>query len=228
MRVVALTGGIACGKTTVARRFAGYHGITVVDSDVITHDLQQPGTVVFDRIVATFGREIVGEDGTIDRKALGNIIFNDAAKRRKLNGIVHPAVFRCLIKAVVKSWISRKTVVILDIPLFFEARVPQWPFSDIVTVAARRDEQLHRLILRDGDISEEHAKSRISSQLSIEEKCERATIVLENDGSVDDVFNKVDALAKEWKARRKFGIFIDPVVLSLIVIVIAWLVARHM
>ena len=223
MRVVALTGGIACGKTTVAEYLASKHHITVVDSDKIAHDLQKPGTQVFKQIVSTFGQEVVNPDGTLNRKRLGEIVFTDTTQRRKLNRIVHPQVFRQLIIAVIKAWVTRKKVVVLDIPLFFEVHIPQKYFNEIVTVAISPDKQVERLMARN-QITEEVARSRVNAQMPIDKKCAMSTTVLRNETTVEDLKKEVDALVEQWESKRLLITYLpDPLlVLGLVVLLFAF------
>lgn len=227
MRLVALTGGISCGKTTVADYFREKYGITVVDADRITHEVQQPGTPVFKKLVETFGREIVQEDGTLDRKKLGEIVFNNETERRKLNRIVHPAVMKQIMMNIAKGWITRKSIVIADIPLFFEIRTPQKWFNDIITVAVSEEVQLGRLMQRN-QLTEDAARSRIKAQMPLEKKCEMSTIVLNNNGSVDDLKKEIDEIVAKWERESVKTYFPDPlkIVMALASVVVFIVAAK--
>ena len=226
MRIVALTGGISCGKSTVGNYLREKYGITIVDSDKISYDLQKPGTRVFKEIVSTFGPEIVKNDGTLNRKRLGEIVFNDRSERSKLNRIVHPRVFRQLILDVIKAWIKRESVIVLDIPLFFEVHLPQKYFNDIVTVALSPDEQVKRLMLRN-QMTEEAARSRVNAQMPIEKKCAMSTIVLRNDGSEEDLRKQIDEMVLKWRKPIIVTWLPDPLlVLFLVTSLIVFIISR--
>lgn len=209
MRLVALTGGISCGKTTVSDYLREKYGIMIVDADKISYEVQKPGTPVFKKIVATFGQQIVQEDGTLDRKKLGEVVFNNEAERRKLNRIVHPEVMKQIMLNIFKGWITRKSIVIADIPLFFEIRTPTKYFSDIITVTVDENVQLSRLIQRN-KLTEEEARSRIKAQMPLEKKCEMSTTVLKNNGSVDELYHEIDNMVAKWQHEAPKTYFPDP------------------
>lgn len=226
MRLVVLTGGIACGKTTVANTLSNKYKIPIVDSDKITHDLQEPGQRAYKKIVKAFGTDILAEDGHINRKELGKIIFTDPAKRKVLNKIVHPMVFQELFKGAILGWIKRNRVVILDIPLFFEVKLPKIFFQDIITVAASDKVQLERLMKRN-NFTEEEAKNRIQSQWPLEQKKEKSTIVINNDGDLEQLEKEVESVIKKWNTPLTliYG-YPDPLIVITIVVLIIALVLK--
>ena len=130
--VVGLTGGIASGKSTVSRLLKE-HSIPVVDADVLAREVVAPGTSGLRAIIGQFGPDILSPDGTLDRKKLGDIIFKDAKKRKILNGIVHPAVRRAMLRDVVRCWWNGERVCVLDVPLLVEAGLWRW-VGDVVVV----------------------------------------------------------------------------------------------
>lgn len=117
--VVGLTGGIATGKSSVSNLLKAKH-IPIIDADILARQVVEPGTSALSKIVSTFGEEILLPDGTLDRKKLGEIIFNDAPKRKQLNGIVHPAVRKAMFWSIVKFWLKGERLCILDVPLLYE------------------------------------------------------------------------------------------------------------
>jgi dephospho-CoA kinase len=119
---VGLTGGIACGKSTVSRLLSTKHHFAVIDADVLAREVVQPGTPAHAQIVHHFGEDILLKDGSreLDRKRLADVIFRDEAKRKILNGIVHPAVRKAMIFSVIKCWLRGESVCVLDIPLLIE------------------------------------------------------------------------------------------------------------
>ena len=184
MIIAGLTGGIASGKSTVSRILsdAGAH---VIDADQIAKEEVEKGTPAYRDIVSFFGRGILQTDGAIDRKRLADIIFNDPEKKARLNAIVHPHVHRRTQQKIAD--ISRRTsdaVVILDIPLLLEAGMDR-NLDELIVVYAPESIQLERLMQRDA-IDAAAAMARIRSQMPIDEKRRRATIVIDNSGSLDD------------------------------------------
>ena len=176
---VGLTGNVASGKTSVARLFQRW-GATLVDADAIVHQLQEPGTAVFDAIVARFGPAVVTRDGTLDRRALGRLVFADPDARLALNAIVHPAVATRRSELLAEARRDGAGIVVEDIPLLFEVLDPA-SFDVIVLVdapvAVRRDRVMH-----DRHLPADEADRMIASQLPAEAKRERSHYVIDNDG----------------------------------------------
>ncbi|KAJ7643795.1 CoaE-domain-containing protein, partial [Roridomyces roridus] len=191
--VVGLTGGIATGKSSVSNMLKT-KGIPVVDADIIARQVVEPGTPALAKITAFFGPEVLQEDGTLDRKKLGSIIFNDEAKRRKLNSIVHPAVRKALLWGVIKQWIGGSKYCIMDVPLLIEGPLWKW-VGTVVVVYCSADVQLARLMQRDGS-SREDALSRLNSQIPIADKVQYADRVIDNSGSLADLEAHVDLLVQ--------------------------------
>lgn len=123
--VVGLTGGIASGKSTVSRLLKE-RSVPVIDADFLAREVVAPGTSGLRAIVGQFGTDILSPDGALDRKKLGDIIFKDAKKRKILNGIVHPAVRRAMLREVVRCWWNGESVCVLDVPLLIEAGLWRW------------------------------------------------------------------------------------------------------
>ncbi|GAA2888889.1 dephospho-CoA kinase [Microbacterium esteraromaticum] len=192
MPLIALTGGIASGKSTVAARLAE-HGATVIDADTIVREVQQPGGAVLDAIVAEFGREMLAADGALDRAALGARVFGDDEALQRLNAIVHPAVraesHRRFAEALSADPAS---VVVYDVPLLVEARVDD-PWDLIVVADAPAEERVRRMVQLRG-MNEEDARRRIGAQVSDEERRAIADVVIDTSGSMDRTLAQVDAL----------------------------------
>ncbi|KAJ7745421.1 dephospho-CoA kinase-domain-containing protein [Mycena maculata] len=193
MLVVGLTGGIATGKSSVSNLLKGKH-IPVTDADVLARQVVEPGTPALAKIAAFFGSEILQADGTLDRKKLGSVIFNDEVKRRKLNSIVHPAVRRAMWWGVLKHWIRGSKYCVVDVPLLIEGGLWKW-VGTVVVVYCSADVQLARLMQRDGS-SREDATSRLNSQLAIADKVQYADRVIDNSGSLVDLEAHVDSLVQ--------------------------------
>ena len=168
MPLVALTGGIASGKSTIARRLAE-HGAVVVDADQVVRDVQRPGSPVLAAIAAEFGDRMLGEDGSLDRAALGSRVFGDPDAVARLNAIVHPAV-RTESKRQFDEALARDpdAVVLYDVPLLAEARLGD-PWDLIVVAYAPAAVRAQRLVALRG-LSEQEAAARIASQVTDEER----------------------------------------------------------
>lgn len=182
MLVAGLTGGIASGKSTVSAFFRKA-GAIIVDADVIARQVVAPGLPAWETIKAVFGSDVISSDGTIDRSALGDLVFGNVQLREKLEAIIHPHV-RLEIHREVEHVRSNTpdALVIQDIPLLLETGMAEG-LAEIMVVYAPPALQLKRLMLRDG-IDPEAAKARIDSQIPMEEKCRRATIVIDNSGTL--------------------------------------------
>ncbi len=204
MIVAGLTGGIASGKSTVARFLKNY-GALIIDADQISREVVAPGRPAWHEIQDRFGDSVITDDGTIDRARLGDIVFNDARLRQDLEKIIHPRV-GAEIDARMKRYEeqSPQAVVIMDIPLLFETgRTSE--LSEIIVVYTSKDNQQKRLMERDGYTIDE-ARARMASQMPMEEKVKRATIVIDNNGSLSEtkrqtltVYRKLEKLAGKKK-----------------------------
>ena len=201
MIIAGLTGGIASGKSTISR-FLSDAGAQVVDADNIAREVVKPGTPGYDAILAFFGRTILLPDGDIDRKRLGEIIFNHPDKKARLDAIVHPLVFERSAEMIAQ--IAAETpdaVVILDVPLLMETDMGR-DLEEVIVVYAPETLQLERLMNRDG-IDEQAAMARIRSQMPIEEKRKRATLVIDNSGSLADSRRQALAVFNRLRQRPK-------------------------
>lgn len=189
MLQVGLTGGIGSGKSTVSARLAAL-GAVVVDYDLLAREAVEPGTPALAAIVERFGREVVAADGTLDRPALGAVVFADEAARRDLEAITHPAV-RDLAAARVAA-APEDAVVVHDHPLLVEMGMASW--CDVVVVVDVDPEvQVQRLVEQRG-MSEADARARLAAQAFREQRLAAADEVLDNGGTRDDLVAAVDAL----------------------------------
>lgn len=196
---VGLTGGIATGKSMVVQRLAD-KGALIIDFDHLTRYVQEPGRPAWKGLVDYFGREILKDEDRINRRKLGEIVFQDPQKLTRLNEIVHPLIFaewRRRLTAIEQN-ISRE-IVISDIPLLIETGA-QKEFDLIVLVYAPPWQQLERLRVRNG-YSTEEARQRLASQLAIDLKVPYADIVIDNSSSIATTVSRVDALWEELKVR---------------------------
>ncbi|MBP2437831.1 dephospho-CoA kinase [Microbacterium amylolyticum] len=199
MVLVAVTGGIASGKSTISRRLAS-HGAVVVDADQVVRDLQQPGQAVFASIVETFGPGVVGDDGALDRGALGAIVFADNGSLAQLNRIVHPAVRDETQRRFREAFVNDpRAVVVYDVPLLAEARgTGEW---DVVVVAhAPAPVRIERMIAERG-MTREEAVARIANQVGDEERLALADVVIDTAGTMARTLAQADALWSDLRAR---------------------------
>ncbi len=180
MLLIGLTGSIASGKSTVSR-FLRELGAPVVDADAIVHELQAPGSPLLEQIAAAFGPEIIREDGSLDRAALGGIVFRDPERRKALEAIVHPAVRQRMWAEVERLRSEGRPAVVLDIPLLFESGWDR-TVDQVWVVYVDRQTQVARLMARDG-LSRGEAERRIAAQMDLEAKRERADVVIDNRGT---------------------------------------------
>lgn len=199
MPLIALTGGIASGKSTIARRLSE-HGAVVVDADQIVRDVQAPGSLVLERIAAAFGSSIIDEDGALDRAALGVKVFGDSELLAQLNEIVHPAVRAESQRRFDAAFAADPdAVVVYDVPLLVEARVDdQW---DLIVVAhAPAAERLRRLIDVRG-MDERAARERIDAQASDARRLAIADVVIDTADSLAKTRERTDALWEQIRRR---------------------------
>lgn len=195
MRVIALTGGIASGKTTVARMLER-HGGVLLDADEVSREVVRPGTPALGAIEEAFGPRVIDADGCLDRQALARIVFGDDAARRRLNEIVHPAVRAAFTQELdrLRALPRAPRLVVLVVPLLFETGMEQMA-DEAWLVSVPIDVQRERLMRRDG-LSAPEAMARIHAQWPLERKIALSQRVITNDGSLADVEHQVtEALA---------------------------------
>ena len=195
MPIVALTGGIASGKSTIAGRLAE-HGAVVVDADQLVREVQQPGSPVLTAIVAEFGDRMLRTDGSLDRAALGTRVFGDPEAVRRLNAIVHPAVRAESARRFAAAFAAdRDAVVVYDVPLLVEARADDpW---DLIVVAHAPAELRRRRLVELRAMTDAEAQARIASQVSDEERLRIADVVIDTTDTLDETLRQVDEL---WAA----------------------------
>ncbi|HYF94744.1 MAG TPA: dephospho-CoA kinase [Symbiobacteriaceae bacterium] len=194
MVVIGLTGGIASGKSTVSRMLREL-GAPVIDADAIVHELQQPGTEVAAAIAREFGPGVIRPDGSLDRAALGQIVFADAARRRALEAIVHPAVRERMWSEVERYRAEGRPATVLDIPLLIESQL-QRTVDRVWLVYISRDLQAERLMARDG-LSPAAAELRIAAQMSLDEKRAFADLIIDNRGTAESTRRQVERAWRE-------------------------------
>ena len=196
MRIIGLTGGIACGKSTVSKALRAL-GAAIIDADALAHELSQPNAPIFNAYVERFGREIVTAGGMLDRAAIAARVFADPAVRAEVDAIAHPLVRTAAEERLRAARAAGKKAAVLDVPLLFEAG---WDVlaDEVWVVALPAEEQLARLLARDKTMSEGEARARISAQMSLAEKCARADIVIDNSGTAKETRECIEQL---WRER---------------------------
>ena len=200
MPLIALTGGIASGKSTIARRLAD-RGAVVVDADAIVRDVQAVGSPVLDEIAAAFGEDVITADGALDRAALGARVFGDDEALARLNAIVHPAVRAESARRFAAAFdADPAAVVVYDVPLLVEARVDD-PWDLIVVADAPAALRAGRLVDERG-LSESDAAARLASQVSDDRRRAIADVVIDTAGSLEETLTQADALCERLTATR--------------------------
>lgn len=193
--IIGLTGSIASGKSTVAKMLEKYR-FPIVDADQVARLVVEPGEPALTEIVAAFGEEILLEDGSLNRKKLGDLIFHDPSKRAILNGIIHPAIRKEMLRQR-DEWLNNGAeVVIMDIPLLFESKLQHF-VEKILVVSLSEEKQLERLMERN-QLNEEEARARISSQLPLTVKEEGADAVIYNESTLEKTEQQLNYILKEW------------------------------
>ena len=192
MPLIALTGGIASGKTTIARRLAE-HGATIIDADALVREVQQPGSPVLTELAREFGAEILLPDGSLDRAALGARAFGSEERIARLNAIVHPAVRELFAQRIAAAFAADPdAVVVYDVPLLVEARVDD-PWALIVVAHAPAGIRRRRLVELRG-LSEEDADARLAAQVPDEARLAIADVVIETSGTLEHTLRQTDEL----------------------------------
>ncbi|MFB8794005.1 MAG: dephospho-CoA kinase [Microcoleus sp.] len=203
VRIIGLTGGIATGKTAISNYLADTYKFPILDADLYAREAVYPGSRILNSIVERYGPSILLSDGNLNRSELGNIIFCNPAERQWLEQQIHPYVRRRLIEAT-ESYISRSSLVststltvVLVVPLLFEANMTDL-CTAIWVVYCSPSVQLERLMQRDG-LSCDRALARIKTQLPLDQKCQKADVVLDNSSTLDSLFMQVNAIVSRFE-----------------------------
>jgi dephospho-CoA kinase len=188
VKLVGLTGGIASGKTTVANMFQRL-GAAIIDADVLSREVVEPGQAAWQEIVTTFGREVLQADQTLDRQKLRAIIFNNPGARKQLEAIIHPRVRALAEKRIREHGEAGYAVVVYVVPLLFEGNL-QDGLRPVILVACDINVQRQRLVERD-QLDAAAAQKHIDAQMSLEEKRRLSDYVIENNGTLADLERQV-------------------------------------
>jgi len=189
MRVVGLTGGIASGKSTVARMFVEL-GARLVDADLLARQVVEPDKPAWGEIADHFGEGVLNPDRTLNREKLGEIIFRDPDERRVLNDITHPRIGAEMLDQIQRFQREGAAVVLIDAALLLESPATNW-IRPVVVVTAEEEVRAERIMERDG-LSQEQALARIRSQMREDERKTRADYVIDNSGSLEDLQDRVE------------------------------------
>jgi len=199
--LVAVTGGIASGKSAVSKMLEKL-GAPVIDYDVVARDIVEPGKPAWKDIVAWFGEDVLEEDRRIDRKKLSDIVFRDTEKRKKLEGFTHPRIIEEAERQA--DEIARKNpkaIIQVAVPLLIEINI-QHKFHKVLLVYVPRETQIERLMKRDA-ITRAAAESILRAQMPIEEKLKYADFVIHNEGTLDETARQVEQVWEELKKCLK-------------------------
>ncbi|MDC2805708.1 dephospho-CoA kinase [Leuconostoc suionicum] len=197
MLTIGLTGGIATGKSTVSAllRQAGF---PIVDADIVAREVVEPGTPTLEKIKLAFGSGII-DNGVLDRRKLGQIVFEDGAQLKKLNDIMQPAISSAMADKINFWRLQNVPILVLDVPLLFERDYDKNKSVDkIIVVTASEEVQLSRLKNRD-QLSNMEARNRVKAQLPMSQKIARADYVIDNNGHIEELQEQVTILIKKIK-----------------------------
>lgn len=186
-RSIGLTGGISTGKSTVSDYIANKYQIPVLDADLYAREAVNPGSSILDNLVKRYGKKILLEDRSLNRQALGAIIFNDASEKKWLEQQIHPFVRDRFIEEMQKL---NDEIVVLAIPLLFEANLVDL-VNEIWVVYCDKNQQIERLSKRDR-LNQQQARIRIDSQLPIKQKIAAADVILDNSSSLEALYQQID------------------------------------
>ena len=220
MRLVGLTGGTGTGKSTVADRWASTHSLTVIDADALARAVVVPGAWGHRRLVAALGRDsgFFNADGTVDRAKLGTAAWHDAATRCAVNRATHTPIALALARALVTAWLSCALVVVLDVPLLFESGL--WRVCGAcVLVDAPAERQIARIMARDGLLAVD-AAARVAAQAPASTKRGRCAVVIQNDGTVEELKTAAGAAASTVLRHVAWHALVTPP--AIVVAVAVW------
>jgi dephospho-CoA kinase len=197
VKLVGLTGGIASGKSSVAKILESL-GAAIVNADTLSREVVEPGREAWKEIVAAFGAEVLQPDQSLDRQKLRTIIFNNPDARRKLESIIHPRVRALAEQRIRDHTAAGYGVIVYEVPLLFEGDLHEW-LRPVILVACDVDTQLQRLQQRDG-LDRAQAQKHIDAQMSLAEKRRLADYVIENNSSLDELKRQVESVLEKIKA----------------------------
>lgn len=197
--ILGLTGGIATGKSLVSDYFKS-KGYPVIDSDQVSRQVVEAGSLGLSQVADHFGSHILFENGELDRKKLGQLIFSDSEKRKELNAIMHPLIRSEVLKQLNQLKKEGYDLIVLDLPLLFESSYED-QVDQVMVVHINKDLQLKRLMKRN-DLSQREALQRIHSQMPLEEKMKKSQVLIDNSGTKKETFQQINTwLEKNINSR---------------------------
>ena len=202
MRIIGLTGGIASGKSTVSDLLQKTYGAAILDADAAAYEIAEPEAPLWRAFVNRYGKErVLCPDGTLDREAVAEIVFRDAAEKAWMDGTAHPLIQRALLARMEACRAAGKETVVLDVPLLYEAG---WEniAGEVWVVYVDEATQLRRLMKRNG-LSADAARARIASQMPLEEKKRRADVLINNGGTREETAAQVKAAFEGKQAKQR-------------------------
>lgn len=188
-RIIGLTGGVGMGKSTISNYLTSQYHLPVLDADIYARQAVEVGSPILQQIGQRYGENILQTDGSLDRRRLGDIVFQQPDERRWLEQQIHPYVRDLMLQDA--QDLTEQPAIVMSIPLLFEANLTHL-VTEIWVVMCDRNQQIQRLTERD-QLSQKQAISRIQSQMPIEEKMALADVVLDNRTNVDDLLKQIDA-----------------------------------
>lgn len=194
-RIIGLTGGVGMGKTTISKYLSSAYGLPVLDADVYAREAVEPGSAIFTEIVERYGSGILQSDGGLDRRRLGEIVFDTPAERLWLEQRIHPYVRDRIETSLCSLPSPTYPIVVLVVPLLFEARMTDLT-TEIWVVRCSRTQQVERLTQRDR-LHLDQVQARIHSQMAIEKKARRADVVLDNSSTPEQLQQQIDAALRQ-------------------------------
>jgi dephospho-CoA kinase len=197
VKLVGLTGGIASGKSTVAKILERL-GAAVINADDLSREVVEPGKVAWQEIIDAFGTRVLQPDRTLDRQKLRTVIFSDRDGRKKLEAIIHPRVRALAEERIREQTAAGYSIIVYEVPLLFEGKLHEW-LRPVILVACDVDTQRSRLQERD-HLTQTEAQKHIDAQMSLAEKRRLADYVIENDGNLEELEQQVQVVLKKINA----------------------------
>lgn len=192
-RIIGLTGGIACGKSTVSNYLENIYKIPVLDADIYAREAVEKGSAILERIFARYGRKVKTEDNSLNRQQLGEIIFNNTEEKIWLESQIHPYVRECFKRHLEQL---EAPIVVFSVPLLLEAKLTHL-VTEIWVISCGLEQQIERLMTRN-NLSREQAIARINNQMPLAEKIALADIVLDNSGDLEALYTQIDRAISSW------------------------------
>jgi dephospho-CoA kinase len=192
-RIIGLTGGIACGKSTVSNYLENIYKIPVLDADIYAREAVEKGSAILERIFQRYGRKVKTEDNSLNRQQLGEIIFNNPEEKIWLESQIHPYVRECFKRHLEQL---EAPIVVFSVPLLLEAKLTHL-VTEIWVVSCGLEQQIERLMTRN-NLSREQAIARINNQMPLAEKIALADIVLDNSGDLEALYTQIDRAISSW------------------------------